>query len=126
MFPQYGTLGATQTANSWVVAFILEVILTFFLMFVILHVSTGAKEKGLLAGIAIGGTVCLAAAMGGPISGASMNPARSIGPGVVTGLWGPLWLYLAAPIVGTILAVPACRWIRGDACCAQATEPAVN
>ncbi|MEM6392683.1 MAG: aquaporin [Planctomycetota bacterium] len=88
-------------------AFVMEVVLTFLLMWVILLVATGSKEQGLLAAVAIGGTVGLEAMFAGPITGASMNPARSIAPAVVSGTWELLWLYVAAPVVGAALAVPA-------------------
>ncbi len=112
--PNYGaTLPAGPEWQSW----ILEVVLSFFLMFVILNVATGAKEKGLMAGVAIGGTVALCALFGGPISGASMNPARSLGPALISGEWTTLWIYLTAPFVGTALAVPSCRLACDEPCC---------
>ena len=85
-------------------SFILEVILTFLLMLVILNVSQGSKETGLFAGIAIGGTVLLEAMFAGPICGASMNPARSISPAIVSGNITDIWIYISAPILGAILA----------------------
>jgi aquaporin Z len=94
----------------------MEVVLSFLLMFVILNVSTGHMEKGIMAGVAIGGTVALAAMLGGPVSGASMNPARSLGPALVSGHLQSLWIYLLAPIVGALLAIPLCRIIQGEAC----------
>lgn len=104
LFPLNPNLGATLPAGSAMQSFILEVILTFLLMLVILKVSQGAKETGLFAGIAIGGTVLLEAMFAGPISGASMNPARSLSPAIVSGNVMDLWIYVAAPILGTILA----------------------
>ena len=86
IFPQHKTLGATMP--HFVSAggdFLLEAILTFFLMFVVIHVSQGAKEKGLMAGVAIGGMVALEAIFAGPVTGASMNPARSLAPAIVSG-----------------------------------------
>jgi aquaporin Z len=97
--------GLTLPRRGDMQSFILEVLLTFFLMLVIMGVATGAKEKGILAGIAIGATVALEAIWAGPISGASMNPARSIGPAIVSGNFNSLWLYILAPIVGAVLAV---------------------
>ena len=94
-------------------SFLLEVVLTALLMFTILRISTGAKEKGVMAGIAVGGVVALAALFGGPISGASMNPARSLGPALVSGELRHLWLYVAAPAIGAILAVFLCRLVDG-------------
>ncbi len=83
---------------------ILEAILTFFLMFVILRVSTGSKEKGITAGLAIGFTVALCALMGGPISGASMNPARSFGPALARLDFGDFWIYIVGPLSGAAFA----------------------
>lgn len=117
LFPGHAHLGATMPSGSIAQSFAMEVVLTFLLFFVILNVSTGAMEKGIMAGAAIGGTVMLAALMGGPVSGASMNPARSLGPAAVSGRMGALWLYLAAPVLGALLACPSCRWIQGRACC---------
>ena len=84
----------------------LEVVLTAMLMFVILCVATGSKEQGLMAGIAIGGTVALEAMFAGPICGASMNPARSFAPAIVSGHLSSLWVYLTAPVLGAAVAVP--------------------
>lgn len=117
LFPGHETLGATVPATGTWRVFILEVLISFFLMFVILNVSTGHKEKGIMAGVAIGGTVALAALFAGPVSGASMNPARSLGPALVSGQLSDIWIYLAAPVLGTFLAYPFCRWIQGDECC---------
>lgn len=111
------SLGATVPAGGVAQSFVLEVVLTFFLVFVILGVATGAKEKGVMAGVAVGATVCLAALVGGPISGASMNPARSLGPAMFSGLVGPLWIYLLAPLFGALLAVGACRCVGEPGCC---------
>lgn len=105
LFPANANLGATLPAGSQMQSFVLEVILTFLLMLVILNVSQGSKETGLFAGIAIGGTVLLEAMFAGPICGASMNPARSLAPAVVSGNVGDLWIYLVAPVLGAVLAV---------------------
>jgi aquaporin Z len=86
-------------------------------MFVILNVSTGAMEKGIMAGAAIGATVMLCALFGGPVSGASMNPARSLGPALASGQLAHVWLYIVAPILGAALASPTCRFIQGKECC---------
>ena len=91
---------------------ILETILTFILMFVILNVATGAKEKGIVVGIVVGGVIALEAIFAGPISGASMNPARSLGPAVASLNFTAFWIYLVGPALGALLAVPAWRWIR--------------
>ena len=86
-------------------------------MFVIIKVSTGSKETGTMAGIAIGGVVGLEAMFAGPITGASMNPARSIAPAIFSGNFEHLWLYITAPIIGALLAILACRAIKGKECC---------
>ena len=86
-------------------SFVLEIILTFILMLVIINVSKGAKEKGITAGIAISSVVAMEAIFAGPISGASMNPARSIGPAIISGNFFSLWIYLTAPIIGAVFAV---------------------
>ena len=117
LFSATGRLGETIPSGSMTQSFILEIILTFILMLTIINVSTGAKEKGIMAGVAIGGVVALAALFAGPISGASMNPARSIGPAVVNGNTMTLWLYLIAPVIGSCIAIISCRCIREDGCC---------
>lgn len=117
LFPQNDTLGATLPRGSSTQSFILEAILTGMLMFVILSVSTGAKEKGITAGIAIGGVIALEALFAGPISGASMNPARSLAPALVSLHLTNLWIYLLAPTLGALSAVFACRCVREDGCC---------
>jgi aquaporin Z len=86
-------------------------------MFVILNVSVGAKEKGVTAGIAVGAVIGLEAMFAGPICGASMNPARSLAPAIVSGHWEHLWIYLAAPLIGSCLAVFACRGCQNSGCC---------
>jgi aquaporin Z len=106
MFGTAGNLGVTVPAAGWGQSFMLEVVLTGMLMFVILQVSTGPKETGTMAGIAVGAVVGLEALFAGPISGASMNPARSAAPAVVSGHVEFLWVYLAAPLAGAMLAVP--------------------
>lgn len=102
------TLGATLPAGPAWQSFILEAILTFFLMLTILRVSTGSREEGITAALAVGGTVALEAMFAGPISGASMNPARSLAPALLSGRLEHLWVYLAAPTLGASLAV-ACN-----------------
>ena len=122
LFPKHPTLGATLPAGSVVQAFVLEVILAFFLMFVIINVSVGAKETGLMAGVAIGGIVALAALFAGPITGASMNPARSAAPAVVSGYLQPLWIYLVAPFLGAYLGIWGCRCVQEKGCCNKLQE----
>jgi aquaporin NIP len=106
LFGNAAHLGATiPTGSAWQ-SFFLELILTAMLMFVILCVATGSKEQGLMAGIAIGATVGLEALFAGPICGASMNPARSLAPAMISGHTASLWLYLTAPFLGAAIAVP--------------------
>ena len=114
MFVDHPTLGATLPVGPWWHSFVLEIILTFFLMFVILRVTSGSKETAALAGIVIGGVVGLEAMFAGPITGASMNPARSLAPAIVSGQLQHLWIYIAAPVIGALLAVVACRCVQGD------------
>ena len=117
LFPAHATLGATLPAGPAAQSFILETVLTALLMFVILNVSTGSKEKGLTAGIAIGGVILLEAMFAGPICGASMNPARSLAPALVSGNLGAVWIYLLAPVLGAWLAVAGCRGVQPAGCC---------
>lgn len=105
LFPQHRTLGATLPSGPVVQSFALEFFLTLILMFVILQISSGAKEKGITAGIAVGAVVGLEALFAGPISGASMNPARSIAPALVSGQMKSLWIYLLGPTLGSLSAV---------------------
>lgn len=105
LFPANQMLGSTIPAGSEVQSFVLELILTFILMFVIIHVATGSKEQGMFAGLAIGSVVLLEAMFAGPICGASMNPIRSLSPAIVSGHTEHLWIYLSAPILGAIIAV---------------------
>jgi aquaporin Z len=126
LFPADATLGATLPAGAASQSFILETVLTFLLMLVILSVSTGAKEKGITAGIAIGAVVALEAMFAGPICGASMNPARSLAPALLSGHLEHLWLYFAGPLLGALLAIPACCGVREAGCCTPlslTTEP---
>ncbi len=123
LFPASDTLGATLPAGAAMQSFVLEVVLTAILMFVILNVSSGAKEKGITAGIAVGAVIALEALFAGPICGASMNPARSLAPAVVSGHLEHLWVYLLAPMLGAQLAVPACRCVQAGGCC-SAVKPA--
>jgi aquaporin NIP len=105
LFPTATTLGATLPAGPGWQSFVLELILTFLLMVVILCVSTGAKEKGIMAGVAVGAVIALEAMFAGPVCGASMNPARSLAPAVVSGRVAELWIYLVAPVMGAALGV---------------------
>jgi aquaporin Z len=108
LFPENEGLGATRPVGSAWQSFVLELFLTNLLMVVVLAVSTGAKEKGIMAGVAVGSIIALEALFAGPVSGASMNPARSLAPALVSGNIKDLWIYLAAPVAGAVLAVPLC------------------
>ena len=122
MFPTNATLGATRPAGGALQSFALEAVLTFLLMFVILSVSTGAKEKGVLAGVAVGSVIALEALFAGPISGASMNPARSLAPALVSLRVDSLWVYLTAPVLGACAGVLACRCVQEPGGCCQVTQ----
>jgi len=119
LFPTSEFLGATIPTIDVYRAFVLELLLTFFLMVVIINVSTGSKEIGVVAGIAIGGVVLLEAMFAGPITNASMNPARSIAPAIVSGNLQHLWLYIIAPVLGALLAVVSCKLVKYENCCAD-------
>jgi len=126
LFPRDKLLGATLPAGPDMQSFILEAVLTFILMLVILNVSTGAKEKGNTAGIAVGAVIALEAMFAGPICGASMNPARSLAPALVSGHFEHLWIYLTAPPLGACAAMFACRCIRDKDCCSKLKPEAVS
>lgn len=112
-------LGETTPAEGFppYKAAILEFLLTFFLMLVIINVSTGSKEIGTMAAIAIGAVILLEAMFAGPMTKASMNPVRSIAPALFTGNFQYLWLYITAPILGAITAVFSCKLVKDDNCC---------
>jgi MIP family channel proteins len=105
-------VGATVPSGGAGQAWVLEALLTFFLMFVIMAVATDARAVGQAAALAIGATVGLAALFAGPVSGASMNPARSLGPALVAGIGTAQWVYLTAPFVGASVAALLYRWLR--------------
>jgi aquaporin NIP len=107
-------LGATLPSGSQGQSFIWELVMSAFLMFVILAVATDTRAVGEAAAIAIGGTIGLDAMFGGPISGASMNPMRSLGPALVSGDLHALWLYILAPVVGTSVGGLAYQFVRGE------------
>ena len=125
LFGNHLTLGATRPSGPSSQSFLLEIILTWFLMFVILSVSSGSKEKGLMAGVAPGSVIALEALFAGPISGASMNPARSLAPALVTGQLSHLWIYLTAPVLGALVAVGACRCVQDEECCGPTQKETV-
>lgn len=111
LFPDATSLGETLPVGEVLQSFVMEVILTFFLMFVIINVATGSKEVGIMAGLAIGITVLLEAMFAGPITGASMNPARSLAPALINLNFAHLWIYLIAPIVGSVIGIFAWKAI---------------
>ena len=117
LFPTSEYLGATISTVDVGRAFVMELLLTFFLMVVIINVFTGSKEIGIIAGIAVGAVVLLEAMFAGPITNASMNPARSIAPAIVAGKMQHLWMYILAPILGAILAVISCKLVKEENCC---------
>ncbi|OQP66341.1 aquaporin [Niastella vici] len=106
LFPGNETLGVTLPAGSEMQSFVLEFLLTFFLMLVVINVATGSKEQGMFAGLAIGSTVLLEAMFAGPVCGASMNPARSMAPAFISGHIEHLWIYIVAPTAGAAFAIP--------------------
>ena len=114
LFPTNQTLGATLPTGSEMQSFILEFILTFFLMLVIINVASGSKEQGMFAGLAIGSTVLLEAMFAGPVCGASMNPARSIAPALISGNLEHLWLYIVATITGAALSIPVWKFLNNN------------
>jgi len=124
VFGSHADFAVTTVSGSLGQSFVLEVIATFFLMFVIISVATDVRAAGNLAGLAIGGTVALGALFAGPVSGASMNPARSLGPAIATGKFDDIWLYIAAPIAGAIIGAMVFVYIsctekqtNADGCC---------
>ena len=117
LFPESRTLGGTIPAGSDFQSFIIEFMLTLILMFVILSMSCGCSEEKLMAGIVIGGVIGLEAMFAGPISGASMNPARSLAPAVVAMRLDHVWLYIVAPVAGALASVPLFRCMHSSSCC---------
>ncbi len=116
--PESEIIGATIPTIPHMSAFWLELILSFFLMLVILQISTGSKEIGPVAGVAVGSVILLEAMFAGPLTNASMNPVRSLGPALIGNHWGPMWIYITAPFAGMALAVIAFKFFvitqRGD------------
>ena len=107
-------LGATVPSVSAGTALLYETVMTAFLMFVIIAVATDTRAVGAAAAIAIGGTVGLDALFGGPITGASMNPARSFGPALAAGEWQDFWVYVIGPVLGAVAGGFAYQWVRDD------------
>ncbi|HWB22647.1 MAG TPA: aquaporin [Gaiellaceae bacterium] len=107
-------VGATLPSGSQGQSFLWEIVLSAFLMFVVLAVATDTRAVGEAAAIAIGGTIALDAMFGGPISGASMNPMRSLGPALVSGDLHALWLYILAPVIGTSIGGLAYQFVRAE------------
>ena len=114
LFPANELLGATMPSGTETQSFVLELILTFFLMLVIINVAIGSKEQGMFAGLAIGAVVGLEAMFAGPICGASMNPARSMAPAIVSDHLEHLWIYIIAPIAGAVSAIPIWKYITNN------------
>jgi aquaporin NIP len=117
LFPDSPTLGATLPSGPPMQSFIFEILLTAMLILTVLSVTSGAKEKGVTAGIAISSVIALEAMFAGPVCGASMNPARSLAPALVSGELQHLWIYLTAPVLGALIAVPLCIGVREPGCC---------
>jgi aquaporin Z len=116
LFPE-SDLGATLPTTEPLKVFVIELLLSFFLMVVIINVSTGSKEIGPIAGIAIGSVILLEAMFAGPLTKASMNPIRSLAPALALGNFTQLWVYLTAPFIGMFLAVCSCKLVKSDNCC---------
>lgn len=119
LFPSDPSLGATRPAGSAGQSWCLEFLLTAFLVWVILSVTDPDREPVPYAAAVIGAVVGLEALFAGPICGASMNPARSLGPALVSGRMDVLWIYITAPVLGGLAAVSACRVLRSGRCCAR-------
>ena len=117
---QPAQLGATVPSVGAGSALVYEVVLTAILMFVITAVATDTRAVGAGAAIAIGGAVALGAMFGGPVTGASMNPARSLGPALAAGEWSDFWVYLAGPLAGAALGAIAYQVVRGEGARAKA------
>ncbi|MFM8273933.1 MAG: MIP/aquaporin family protein [Gemmata sp.] len=117
LYPNHETLGATLPHGPPWRAFVLEVWLTAVLVFVILAVTAADPPVRALGGLVVGAVIALEALFAGPISGASMNPARSVAPAVVSGSVQHLWVYVAAPLLGALVAVPTCALIQQPGCC---------
>jgi aquaporin NIP len=122
LFPESSTLGATAPAGSALQSLALELVLTLILMFVILSMDASSSNQQMLSGIVVGGVIGLEALFAGPVSGASMNPARSLAPAMVSMHFDSVWIYIVAPIIGALASVPLCRCIHSSPCC-RSGEP---
>jgi len=112
LLPAGSTYGATILHLPLGQAFAWEVIITFLLMFVVMAVATDTRAVGILAGVAVGATVCVAAFVAGPLTGASMNPARTLAPAIAEGQLDTLWLYVLAPCLGAVAAALFYNWLK--------------
>ena len=112
LFPANKLLGATMPLHGDMQSFILEFLLTFFLMLVIISVATGDKEQGMFAGLAIGAVVALEALFAGPVCGASMNPARSLAPALISGHLEHIWIYMTATVLGAVAVLPLWKYLH--------------
>ncbi|EXB31967.1 Aquaporin NIP2-1 [Morus notabilis] len=107
-------LGTTTPSGTDVQALVMEIVVTFIMMFVTSAVATDTKAVGELAGIAVGSAVCITSIFAGPISGGSMNPVRTLGPAIASGCYKGLWVYIVGPVIGTLLGSLSYRIIRVD------------
>ena len=112
LFPEAQTLGATVPSGTDMQSFVLEILLMFFLILSALKVGEYTKEIQAFTGVVVGGVVLLEAMFAGPISGASMNPARSLAPAVLSGNMNSIWIYLTAPFIGSIAAFTIWKWLK--------------
>ena len=112
LFPEAQTLGATVPSGTDMQSFVLEILLMFFLILSALKVGEYTKEIQAFTGVVVGGVVLLEAMFAGPISGASMNPARSLAPAVLSGNMDSIWIYLTAPFIGSIAAFTIWKWLK--------------
>jgi aquaporin NIP len=108
------SLGVTHPSGSDGQSLVFEAVLTFFLVFVVASVATDPRAVRQAAGAAIGGTLVFCALVGGPVSGASLNPARSFGPALIANDWSGLWIYIVGPVVGGVAAGLVYAFLRED------------
>ncbi len=122
ILPAGSGFGATIPNVPTFAAVVWEFVLTFLLMFVIISVATDTRAVGTMAGVAIGGAVTVSAFVGGPLTGASMNPARSFGPALWAGVLDTYWIYVVGPILGAVSAAVFYQWIRDEHRCPSGPE----